>query len=101
MNAEFAERGALQLAVGRMVLDPLRVSSEPVTLVQHRHMPVGKPRAFVEMSAGKRAQPVEMRLDMAKQQIGQMDAKQVRQGRIGTIKIHAGGIRREQSRPIG
>src|SRR5438309_423952 len=35
-----------------MVLDPLRVSSEPVTLVQHRHMPVGKPRAFVEMSAG-------------------------------------------------
>jgi hypothetical protein len=46
-----------------------------VALMQHRHVAVGKPRAFVEMTAGKRPQPVEMRLDMAKQRVGQMDAQ--------------------------
>src|SRR5258708_31249430 len=48
------------------------------------------------MTAGKRAQPLEMRLDMAKQRIRQMDAKQIRQRRIGAVEIHARGIRREQ-----
>ena len=65
MNAEFAERRALQLAIGRMILDPLDVAAKTVALVQHRHVPVGQSRAFVEMTAGKRAQAVEMRLDMA------------------------------------
>ena len=69
MNAEFAERHALQLAIGRMVLDPLHVAAEAVALVQHRNVPVGQPRAFVEMTAGEPTQAVEMRLDMAEQRI--------------------------------
>ena len=101
MDAEFAERGALQFAIGRMIFDPLRVAAEAVALVQHRHMPVGQPRAFVEMAAGERAEPIEMRLDMAKQRIGQMDAQQIRQRRIGAVEIHSRRIRREQSRLVG
>ena len=65
MDAEFAEGGALQLAIGRMILDPLGVTTEAVALVQDRHMPVGQPGAFVEIATGESAQPVEMRLDMA------------------------------------
>jgi hypothetical protein len=42
--------------------------------VQHRHTAVGQSRAFVEMTAGERAKPVEMRLDVAEHRIGQMDA---------------------------
>ena len=101
MDAEFAERGALQFAIGRMILDPLRVAAEAVALMQHRHMPVGQPRAFVEMAAGERAQPIEMRLDMAKQRIGQMDAKQIGQRRIGAVEIHARRVRRQQSGLVG
>ena len=101
MDAELAEGGALQLAIGRMILDPLGVAAEAVALMQFRHVPVGKPRAFVEMTAGQRAQPVEMRLDMAKQRIRQMDAQQIGQRRIGPVEIHAGGIGREQSRLVG
>jgi hypothetical protein len=84
-----------------MIFDPLRVATEAIALMQHRHVPVGQPRAFVKMTAGERAQPVEMRFDMAKQRIGQMDAEQVRQRRIGAVEIHSGRIRREQSRLIG
>ena len=73
MDAEFAERGALQFAIGRMILDPLGIAAEAVALMQLRHMPVGQPRAFVEMTAGERSQPIEMRLDMAEQRIGQMN----------------------------
>jgi hypothetical protein len=83
-----------------MILDPLDVAAEAIALVQHRHVTVGKPRAFVEMTAGERAQAVEMRLDMAEQRIGQMDAEQVRQRRIGAVEIHPRCIRREQSRLI-
>ena len=67
VNAELAERGGFQLAIGRVIFDPLRVAAEFVALVQHRGVTVGEPRAFVEMTAGERAEPVEMRLDMAKQ----------------------------------
>jgi hypothetical protein len=95
VNAEFAEGGALQLAIGRMILDPLDVAPKTVALVQHRHMPVGKPRAFVETATGERAQPVKMGLDMAKQRLRQMDAQQIGQRRIGPVEIHAGRIRCE------
>jgi hypothetical protein len=84
-----------------MILDPLRVAAKTVALVQHRHVTVGKPRAFVEMTAGERAQAVQMRFDMAKQRIGQMNAEQVRQRGVGAVKIHSRRIRREQSRLIG
>ena len=91
----------LQFAIGRVILDRLRVAAEAVALMQHRRMPVGKPRAFVEMAAGERAEPIEMRLDMAEQRIGQMDPQQIGQRRIGAVEIHARRIRREQSRLIG
>ena len=81
-----------------MIFDPLRVAPKTVALVQHRHMPIGKPRAFIEMTAGECTQPIEMRLDMAKQRIGQVNAEQIRQRRIGPVEIHTGCIRRKQSR---
>ena len=84
-----------------MIFDPLRVAAETVALMQHRRVAVGEPRAFVEMAAGERAEPVEMRLDMAKQRIGQMQPQQIGQRRIGAVEIHARGIRREQSRLVG
>ncbi len=100
VNAELAEGGALQLAIGRMIFDPLRVAAEAVALMQHRHVPVGEPRAFVEMTAGERAQPIEMRLDMAEQRVRQMDAQQIRQRGIGPVEIHSRGVGREQSRLV-
>ena len=84
-----------------MIFDPLHVAPEAVALVQHRRVAVGKPRAFVEMAAGERAEPVEMRLDMAKQRVGQMQPQQIGQRRIGAVEIHARGIGREQSRLVG
>ena len=101
VNAEFTERGALEFAIRRMIFDPLRVAPETVALVQHRHVAVGEPRAFIEMAAGERAKPVEMRLDMAEQWLLQMNAQQVGQRRIGAVEIHARRIRREQPRPVG
>ena len=98
MNAELAEGGALQLAIRRMIFDPLRVPPKTIALVQHRHMPIGKPRAFIEMTAGECTQPIEMRLDVAKQRIGQINTEQIRQRRIGPVKVHTGCIRRKQSR---
>ena len=64
-------------------------------------MTVGKPRAFVEMAAGECAEPIEMRLDMAKQRVRQMQPQQIRQRRIGPVEIHARGVGREQARPVG
>jgi hypothetical protein len=61
---------------------------------------VGEPSAFVEMAAGERAQPVEMRLDVAKQRFGEMQAQQIRQRRIGPVEIHPRGVRGEQSRLV-
>jgi hypothetical protein len=55
VNAEFAERGFFQLAIGRMIFDPLGVAAKPVALVQHRRVAVGEPRALIEMPAGQRA----------------------------------------------
>ena len=69
MNAELAEGGALEFAIGRVIFDPLHIAAEAVALMQHRHMPVGQPRAFVEMTAREAAQTIEMRLDMAKQSV--------------------------------
>ena len=93
---ELAEGMTLQLAIGRMVLDPLGVAAEAVALMQNRPMTVGQPGAFVEMTAGQAAEPVEMRFDVAKQLVGQMDAQQIGQRRIGAIKVHAGRVRRDQ-----
>jgi hypothetical protein len=60
-------------------------------------MAVGEPRTFIEMAAGEPTQPVEMRLDMTKQRVGEMDPQQVRQCRIGAVKVHARGVGREQA----
>jgi hypothetical protein len=65
--------------------------------MQHWRMAVGKPRALVERPAGEFSEEIEIRLDMAKQRIGQMQPQQIRQRGIGPIKIHARGVGREQS----
>jgi hypothetical protein len=52
------------------------------------------------MAAGERAEPVEMRFDVEKQRIWEMDTQQIRQRRIGAVKIHSRGVRRKQSRPV-
>ena len=93
MNAELAEGCALQFPIGRMIFDPLHVAPELVALMQHRHVAVGEPRAFVEMTACERAKTVEMRLDMAEQIVGQMDAQQIGQRRIGAIEVHSRSYR--------
>jgi hypothetical protein len=81
-----------------MIFDRLHVASKPVARVEHRGMSIGKPRTFVEMAARQSAQAIKMRLDVAKQRLGQMNAQQIRQRWISTIKIHAGRIRRQQIR---
>ena len=101
VNAELAERGLLQFAIGRVIFDVLRIAAELVALVQHRRVAVGEPRAFVEMAAGQFAEAIEMRLDMAKQRIGQMQPQQIGQRRIGPVEIHPRRVRREQSRLVG
>lgn len=89
MDAELAERGVLQLAIGRVIFDPLHVAAELVALVQYRRVPVGKPRALVEATSGERAEAVEMRLDVTKQRVRQVDAQQVGQRGVGAVEVHA------------
>ena len=83
-----------------MILDILQIAAEAVALMQHRRMPVGEPRAFVEIAAGHLAEAVEMRLDMTKQRIRQVEPQQIGQRRIRPVEIHPGGVRREQARLI-
>jgi hypothetical protein len=101
MNAELAERGFFQFAIGWMIFDVLRIAAELVALVQHRRVTVGEPRAFVESAARHSPEAVEMRLDMPKQRLGQMQPQQIGQRRIGPVEIHSRRIRREQSRLAG
>jgi len=101
MDAELAERGLLDLAIGRMILDRLHVAAELVALVQHRRMPVGQPRAFVEMAAGQFAEPIKIRLDVAKQRLGQMQFQKIRQRRIGPVEIHSRRVGGQQARLAG
>ena len=77
VDAEFAVGDALQLAIGRVILDPLPVAAEAVAMMQHRRVPVGEPRALVEMVARERAEPIEMRLDVPEQRVRQMELQQV------------------------
>ena len=101
MNAELAERGLFQFAIGRVIFDVLGIAAELVALVQHRRVAVGKPRAFVEMPAGESAEAIEMRLDMVKQRLGQMQPQEIRQRRIGPVEIHPRGVRCQQTRLVG
>jgi hypothetical protein len=60
-------------------------------------MPVGEPRAVIEVATGERAEAIEMRLDVTEQRVRQIDAQEISQRWIGAVKIHAGGIGREQA----
>jgi hypothetical protein len=72
VDAELAVGDALQLAIGRVIFDPLPVAAEAVAMMQHRRVPVGEPRALVELIARERAEAIEMRLDMAEQRVRQI-----------------------------
>src|SRR6476469_6649858 len=98
MNAEFAKGGALELAIGRMIFDGLRIAAELVALMQYGRMPVGEPRAFVEMTACERAEAIEMRLDVTEQRVRQIYPQEISQRRVGAVEIHARRVGREQVR---
>ena len=59
--------------------------------------------AYWEIRPGPRkgAETVEMRLDMAKQRLRQMQTQQIRQRRIGPVEIHSRGVGCEQTRLTG
>jgi hypothetical protein len=101
VDAELAERDALQFPISWMIFDPLHVAPEPVALVEHRTMAVGQSRAFVEMAAGKFAQPIEMRLEMADQPFREINAQEIGERGIRAEEIHARGIGRKQCRSVG
>ena len=53
MELEVAERYLLHLAIGGVILDPVRVTAEPVSRMQHRRMSVGNAGKLVQASAGE------------------------------------------------
>jgi hypothetical protein len=95
VNAELAKGHTLELAVGRMILDPLHVSSETVALVKDRRVPVGKSCAIVEVASGECAEPVQMRRDVLPDFFRQMDLQDVLQRLICAEKVLPGGVRRD------
>ena len=54
-------------------------------------------RMTVRVKREDAAKPIEMRFDMAKQCVRQMQPQQIRQRRIGAVEIHPRRIRRQQS----
>ena len=97
VDAELAVGHALELAVGRVVLDPLLVAPEAVAVVEHRDVPVGQPRPAIELVAGERAQAVQVRVDVTQERRGHVDVEEVRERGILPEEVEAGGIRRDQS----
>src|SRR4051812_46139780 len=53
------------------------------------------------MATGESTPPVQMRLDVAKQPLRQMQVQQIRQRWIGPVEIHSSRIRRQQSWFVG
>ena len=51
VELEIAECDLLHLAIGRMIVDPVLVATEPVARVQHRRMLVGGAGECVELAA--------------------------------------------------
>ena len=95
VDAELAEGDAFQLAIGGMIFDPLHVAAKAVALVQDRRVPVGQPRAVVEMVAGECAEPIQMRLRYAAHLLRQMDLQQVLQRLVGAEEVLTGGVGRD------
>src|SRR4249919_270621 len=50
----------IDIAIGRVILDPLCIAAELIALMQHRRVAVGEPCAFVEMAAGHGAETIMM-----------------------------------------
>jgi hypothetical protein len=98
MNAELTERGAFELTIRRVVLDPLRVAAETIALMQHRDVTVSQPRRVVQRPAGQRPEPIKMRRDVLEEFCRQMNPQQIGQRRIGAVEVHAGRIGRDQVR---
>ena len=91
----------LQLAVDQLpLLHPHRAALLALlcgALVEDGAVTIGQSRALVEMGAGQLAQPIEMRLEMAKQRVRQMDAQEIGQRRIGAVEIQSRGVGCKQS----
>jgi hypothetical protein len=67
VQAQFAERDPLHLAVGRMIFDPILVAAKPVARMEHRGMLVGGVGKLVETAARKSAETIEMGLEVCAQ----------------------------------
>ncbi|WP_305806949.1 hypothetical protein [Stenotrophomonas sp. YIM B06876] len=86
-QAEFGERQALHLDVGRVLVDALLVDAGARAQRERRRVDVGGVRQIVERAAGQRAQALEMRLHVA-QQIGrQVQRQQLVQFAVGGEKV--------------
>src|SRR6516162_2408042 len=70
-----------------MILDPVLVAAEAVARAEKRRMPVGDACQFVEPSAGKPTQAIEMRLEGAEILTPQIERQQIAQASIDCIKI--------------
>src|SRR5262245_61180069 len=98
MDAELSIGDRLEPPISRMVFDPLPVAAEPITRVQHRRVPVSERRTFVEFTGCEPTETVEVRQQMRKQIVRQVDRQQIPQGRIIPVEIHTASIRRDRRR---
>ncbi len=101
MELEVAERDALHLPVGGMVLDPVLVTPEAVARMQHRRMAVGEPREFVQPPAGELAEAGIVRFEMRADIGRQIDRQQIAQPAIGGVEIHSGAVGGDPIRRAG
>ena len=70
-----------------MIVDPVLVAAEAIAGAEKWRMPVGDASQFVEPSAGKPAQAIEMRLESAEILTRQIERQQIAQAPIDRIKI--------------
>jgi hypothetical protein len=93
----FAEGQPLHLAIGGVVLDVLGILAAAGAAVQLGRMAVGGQRQRLQLAAGQRAQPVEMRRQMRGQVRRQIQAQQPRERRIGAPEIDSVAVRNRGS----
>jgi hypothetical protein len=73
VELEVAECDLLHLAIRGMILDPVKVTAEPVSGMQHRRVPVGNAGKFVQASAGELPQPLVLRRQAVEDLSGQIN----------------------------
>lgn len=88
-QAEFAEREAFHLDVGRVLDDLLLVQAGARALLQRGRVAVGGAGQVVEQAAREAAQPLEVRLHVGQQVGGQVEREQLVQLGVGAEQVLA------------